>query len=209
MGSVFGTITVETPKYTEVAAKTGYAIRQYAPQIRAEVTYETAPGGAVYDSLNAPFSRLAGYIFGKNSGVTGTAPEKVAMTAPVVMQNAPSEKIAMTAPVVMKETNGEKSQRTMAFILPSKYTSLDQLPKPKDDGIRFVEVPSQQMAVITFAGRMVGDLARNKETELREACAKDNVKLSTDPNVVQYCGYNPPWCLPWFAKNEIMIPCEA
>lgn len=211
LGTVFGRIDAEQPKYTVEAAKEGYEIRLYEPQLRAEVSYETQKGSHLEANLNSPFGILAGYIFGKNTGVKGEGSDRIEMTAPVVLQAAQPEKIAMTAPVVMQEgtTANSKAQRTMAFILPaSKYTSIDQLPKPKDERVKFVEVPASKLAVITFSANMNGQEVK-KEAELRELCARDNIKLSTDPKAVQFCGYNPPWT-PWFwRKNEVMIPCDV
>jgi hypothetical protein len=45
---------------------------------------------------------------------------------------------------------------TMAFFLPSKYTSLEQLPRPNNPLVRLVEVPAKRYAVVTFSG-LVGD----------------------------------------------------
>ena len=44
----------------------------------------------------------------------------------------------------------------MAFFLPSKYTSLEQLPRPNNPLVRLVEVPAKRYAVVTFSG-LVGD----------------------------------------------------
>ncbi len=146
--------------------------------------------------LHPFFPNPAGFIFGKNTSrkadgadanekVAMTAPvvmqditpgaaaaatsEKVAMTAPVVMQNttgsaasapAASEKVAMTAPVVMQHaapsagasdpqqqqqqqqqaSTSSSSTRTMSFIMPSKYSSPEDLPVPKDARVKLVQV---------------------------------------------------------------------
>jgi hypothetical protein len=40
----------------------------------------------------------------------------------------------------------------MAFFLPSKYTSLAQLPRPNNPLVRLVEVPAKRYAVVAFSG---------------------------------------------------------
>jgi hypothetical protein len=45
-----------------------------------------------------------------------------------------------------------------------------------------------------------------KEKELREATHRDGIQLSSNRNDVLYFGYNPPYTIPYFRKNEICIP---
>eukprot|EP00798_Chlamydomonas_sp_ICE-L_P003810 gene3810-13880_t len=121
--------------------------------------------------------------------------------------NMPSEKVAMTAPVMMNtdaSAGGGKQSLKMAFIMPSKYT-METLPVPKDANVNLVEVPEHKLAVITFSGSLSDSAMRKKEAELREAAAKEDTKLSQDPKDVFFAGYNPPWCLPWLKKNEVLI----
>ncbi|KAG2439890.1 hypothetical protein HYH02_010520 [Chlamydomonas schloesseri] len=226
MSSIFGSITVETPKYTvlKTLGNSGAELRKYAPQVRAEVTYDMPEAAPIMDGLNNPFRSLAGFIFGNNSARSGAGNEKVAMTAPVVMQQpaaaastssssaAASEKIAMTAPVVMQQpaAAGEQAagskQRVMAFIMPSKYHTPEDLPAPKDPRVRLVAVPERTFAALTFKGYMSADVAARREAELRAAAAGEGVALSADKGHVQFGAFNPPWCLPWFKTNEVLIP---
>ncbi|EFJ51339.1 hypothetical protein VOLCADRAFT_57321 [Volvox carteri f. nagariensis] len=222
MSSIFGSITVETPKYSVVkalAGASGAELRKYCPQVRAEVLYDIAPNHGIMDGLNAPFRALAGRVC-KRAVPCLLQSAQVAMTAPVVMQTGategPSEKIAMTAPVVMQTGTTEAAgasegpaggnKRVMSFIMPSQYKSVVDLPAPKDPRVRLFEVPERTFAAIRFHGRMTQAVAKVKEQELRAAAAKADVKLSDEPHAVQYCAYNPPWCLPWFATNDILIP---
>ncbi|GLI61213.1 hypothetical protein VaNZ11_003480 [Volvox africanus] len=224
MATVFGNISVETPKFTVVqslGSSNAVEVRKYGPQVRAEVLYDVSPNHSVMDGTGTPFRALAGYIFGGNTARTRGGSEKVDMTAPVVVQTTPpggasSEKIAMTAPVVMQAGTGAGAaadgnsdggnKHVMNFIMPSKYKSIADLPVPKDSRVRLFEVPERTFAVIRFNGRMNAALAKTKEQELRTAAAEEGVKLSDNPHAVQYCSYNPPWCLPWLATNDIMIP---
>jgi hypothetical protein len=97
-----------------------------------------------------------GYIFGENvrRDAAGDS-QKVDMTAPVTMatQEKPpadsSEKVAMTAPVTMQQQQsqqsqeGERVQTTMAFIAPSHFKSVSELPVPKDSRVSLTEVPQR------------------------------------------------------------------
>ncbi len=63
MASFFGAISVETPKFEvikQLSGKAGAELRKYAPQVRAEVTYEVTPGAPIMNNLNNPFGMLAG-----------------------------------------------------------------------------------------------------------------------------------------------------
>ena len=61
---IIGTLLVirgiEEPRYTVVAEREGYQIREYASYIVAEVEVE----GDMRTALNSGFRQLAGYIFG-------------------------------------------------------------------------------------------------------------------------------------------------
>jgi hypothetical protein len=203
MGSIFGTITVETPKFTMVKQGKGFEVREYGPQLRAEVEYS----GNMTDKLNGPFMSLAGFIFGKNTAKDSARAEKVEMTAPVIMQeNEKAEKVAMTAPVVMtRMSEHDPASHKMSFIMPSKYTA-ETLPMPKDAKVIITEHPGYTVAAITFNGYLNSTTTNAKEAELRALCEKENVKLDPEPTHMMLCGYNPPWTLPWYRKNEVMIP---
>ncbi|KAG2443908.1 hypothetical protein HXX76_002248 [Chlamydomonas incerta] len=215
MSSIFGSITVETPKYTvlKTLGSGGAELRKYAPQVRAEVTYDMPETAPIMDGLNNPFRSLAGFIFGNNTARLGAGNEKVAMTAPVVMQQpAAAEKIAMTAPVVMQQPAGAEGgeagakTRVMAFIMPSQYHSPEDLPAPKDPRVRLVAVPERTFAALTFRGGMNAAVAARREAELRAAAAAEGVALVQDKGHVQFGAFNPPWCLPWLKTNEVLIP---
>ncbi|MDP2324141.1 MAG: heme-binding protein, partial [Gammaproteobacteria bacterium] len=90
---------VAEPPYDVLSEQNGYEIRQYAPQLVAEVEVT----GNFTEATNRGFRALADYIFGNNTASGGDAPdasESIAMTAPVIEREATSEAIAMTAPVI-------------------------------------------------------------------------------------------------------------
>lgn len=101
MGTIFGTIDVETPPYDVLLAveskdgRPAYELRRYGALYAVETNMGTGEGGA--------FRRLAGYI-GVGGNPRNKTQKPVAMTAPVVTRagDTSSETIAMTAPVVSK-----------------------------------------------------------------------------------------------------------
>mmetsp|Transcript_26982 Transcript_26982/g.76029 ORF Transcript_26982/g.76029 Transcript_26982/m.76029 type:complete len:187 (+) Transcript_26982:112-672(+) len=92
MGQIFGKIEVEMPKHEVLRSADFYEIRKYPAQVAVETSSSVDDQGR---PENKQFSRLASYIgvFGnpKNikaaeEGGSGETGAKVAMTAPVVMQ---------------------------------------------------------------------------------------------------------------------------
>ncbi|KAM1353131.1 hypothetical protein TB2_032358 [Malus domestica] len=180
MGTVFGKISVETPKYKVIHSTALYEIRQYAPSVVAQFTYDPSD---LKGNKDGGFTVLANYI-GALGNPQNTKPEKIAMTAPVITktQNPESEKIAMTAPVVTREEKG-KRMVTMEFLLPAKYGKAEDAPKPVDERVVVAE----------------------KVEKLKESLEKDGYKIIGDYILARY---NPPWTLPPFRTNEVMIPIE-
>lgn len=200
MGMVFGKIGVETRKYEVVASNDDYEIRNYPPSVVAEITY--APAEFKNDK-DGGFPVLANYIgaFGK---AFNTPAEKIAMTAPVITKAA-SEKIAMTAPVVTKSGAGGGDLVSMGFILPSKYVRAEDAPRPVDDRVVIKEEGEKKYGVVTFSGTTGENVVEEKVKKLTEWLERDGYKVAGDFVLSRY---NPPWTLPPFRKNEVMIPVE-
>jgi hypothetical protein len=127
------------PKFTVMAKKDGYEIREYAPYIEARVTVT----GEYREAMTSGFRILAGYIFGGN-----TSKHSIAMTAPVTEQK--SEPISMTAPV--SETVQDNGNRVVSFVMPEEYT-LATLPTPNDKRIEIIEVGVHRSASILWIQR--------------------------------------------------------
>jgi len=212
MGMVFGKTGVAEPSYKVLAtiersSSMPYEIRQYGQRFVAETSYT----GDGRDSQNSPFSLLAKYI-----GVFGEAQnqgsEKMSMTAPVAMKEAGSStKIAMTAPVAMKEDDETKT-RTMQFFLPAEYQTLESIPKPTNDAVHIRVVPAATGAVYRFSGSMDMDRSRDLAQRLGAQLREDGVALASDEYVMEhyeYWGYNPPFTLPMFRRNEIWLELDA
>jgi effector-binding domain-containing protein len=190
-------MAIETPKYKVLEKDKKFELRAYDPYITAEVEVE---GTDFRDAASRGFSPLARYIFGGNQ-----ASQKISMTAPVSAQSV-SEKIAMTAPVaVTRQNNVEDNHYRVSFMMPSKF-SLETLPKPVDNRVKFHEHPARNMAVIRFSGPFQQPNFEHRLSQLR-AWLKDKGLQEAGLPVV--AGYDPPFT-PWFLKrNEIMIEIES
>ncbi|XP_013668494.2 uncharacterized protein LOC106372750 [Brassica napus] len=199
MGMVFGKISVETPKYTVVKSCDGYEIREYPPAVAAEITYDPSE---FKDNRDGGFTVLAKYIgvFGKPEN---QKPEKIAMTAPVITKEG--EKIAMTAPVVTKEEGSEKKTVTMQFLLPEVYKKAEDAPRPTDERVVIKEEGGRKYGVVTFGGNAAESVVEEKVKKLRSDLERDGFKITGDYVLARY---NPPWTLPPFKTNEVMIPVE-
>lgn len=186
----FFSSNVDEPKYVVLEKNSKYEIREYSSFIEAQVILS----GDYREAMNDGFRILAGYIFGDN-----ISSEKIAMTAPVLDVDV-NEKIAMTAPVLEQYDNRDKS-RIVSFVMPDKYT-LDNLPRPKDDRIRLVEIPSHKSAVMRFGWFVNESKIEKKKTELISILQKDGIETVGNPRVARY---NPPWTIPFMVRNEIII----
>jgi hypothetical protein len=178
---------VEHPKYTLVERSGAIEIRDCAPMIVAE----TEVTGERREAIRKGFRIIADYIFGNN-----TAAQKVPMTAPVTQQG--SEKIAMTAPVTQQ---GDGNTWRVRFIMPSKYT-MEMLPKPNNVAVVLKEIPGKRFAVIRFSGMGGKDNLDRHTKELEEFIRAKKLTPLSPPT---YAFYNPPWTLPLFRRNEVMV----
>lgn len=208
MGTIFGKISVETPKFEVLHTSPDYEIRKYSPSIVAQVTYDPAQLGGYRDG---GFSILANYI-GALGQPQNKKPEKIAMTAPVITQSSESaaEKIAMTAPVITEtasvaEKGDEAMMVTMQFVLPAKYNKVEEAPVPVDKRVVIREEVEKRYGVVRFSGVATDKVVENRVEKLKKSLERDGYKV-----VGQFllARYNPPWTLPAFRTNEIMIPIE-
>ena len=178
---------VEQPDYKVTMSDGAIELRAYGPMIAAEAEVK----GERKAAINEGFSLIAGYIFGAN-----TARSKIAMTAPVEQQSA--QKIAMTAPVTQQ---GEAGSWTVRFIMPSQWT-IDTLPVPNDVRVALKPIPARRLLVIRFSGSAGDALIAQKSEELRRFAAEEKLRTTGEPT---FAFYNPPWTLPFFRRNEIML----
>lgn len=180
---------VEQAEYSVLKKADGYEIRNYPAHIVAQATVD----GSYQESMSKGFSIVAGYIFGDN-----IQKEKIAMTAPVLIQEKVSEKIAMTAPVLVSNNNGSS---VISFGMPKSYT-LSTLPTPTDSRVKLVEVLDKKFAVVRFAGYRNNERIQNMENQLLKALTLDKVEIIGEP---LYAGYNAPGTPPWMTRNEVLV----
>ena len=181
-------MTTETAPYRVIREATDYELREYAPQLAAE----TIVGGDFDAAASVGFSRLAGYIFGKNKGQ-----RTIAMTSPVTQRGVV---IAMTTPVIQARADGRNGY-LVRFTMPAALTRAS-LPEPLDGNISIVELPSRRVAAHGFSG-MWSD--RNFDTHratLRAALVRDHLVAVGEPEVARY---DPPWTLWFLRRNEILF----
>ena len=183
---------IEEPKYTLIEKSGTFELRAYSPKIVAE----TFVSGSMDKASSAGFKLIADYIFGNNTSRNG-GNQEISMTAPVTMEPK-SEKISMTAPVSMEQTAG---QWRVHFVMPSEYT-LDTLPKPNNPAVVLREVPASQYAVIVFSGFADEDKTASKTADLMAWLDSKGISAIGKPELARY---NPPWTLPFFRRNEVMV----
>lgn len=198
-------MAIEEPKYEVLLSDGPYEIRQYAPTLIAETTVD----GDMDEASNKGFRLIADFIFGNNQAASSTVSEKIAMTAPVTVEPQ-SAKISMTAPVTVEpQSEGSDMQSAkqwrVNFVMPSRYT-LSTIPKPKNSAVTLKEIPSKHVVVLTYSGFNTVSRVQAKVEETLDWARKRNLKIMGTP---QLSRYDPPWTLPMFKRNEIMLEISA
>ena len=188
--SVFGGPAAPEPSYSVVHTEGPFEIRDYPALIVVATPME--------DGSSDAFGRLFDYISGENAGDT-----KIAMTAPVLQSAEEGTEIAMTAPVL--QSFGADGIREMVFVLTDGFT-LETAPIPTNAKVRLARIPARRVATTRFSGRL-RDAAVAENTKLLEAWIADQDLTPIGPP--ESAGYNPPWTLPPFKRNEVLIPIAA
>lgn len=181
----------ETPKYKVEKQVGNIEIRLYEPKLIAEVEVS----GTRKEAAKKGFRILAGYIFGKN-----ISQEKMSIT-PSIEQKS-SEKISMTSPV--SQTQKDSKIWLINFTMPSKY-NLKNLPKAKDDRIKFKIENHKRIAAIKFSGGWSDQEFAKQSLNLEKFITQNNLKTKS-PKTIAY--YNDPFAFPWNRRNEIIIEIE-
>lgn len=205
MGSVFGKESVAEPTFDLLlergqgaVVQTPYELRRYGERFAAEASFNSGDD-------NSPFRLLASYI-GVFGNPQNEAAEPIAMTAPVMKkQRSGGTAIAMTAPV-MKSSN-DQGRMTMEFVLPAEYDDLSKIPRPTSPNVHIKEIPPQVGAVHRYSGSMDDNTSEKRALELAAQLRKDGIEISDEAAArsYQFWGYNPPFCLPSFRRNEVWI----
>jgi len=195
-------MAIEEPSFKVIVKSGNFELRQYAPMLVAE----TLVDGDMDDAGSTGFRRIADYIFGNNQVQTSTGSAKIAMTAPVTMEPQ-SQKIAMTAPVALMpaESMGASKQWRVHFVMPSQY-NMNTIPTPKNPDVKLREIPGKLFAVSSFTGFNTQTRVQAKTDELNVWIGQKNLKVLSQ---AQLARYDPPWTLPMFRRNEVMIEVEG
>ena len=193
--SVFGGASVEEAPYELVNKDEQFEVRDYA----AVVVAQTEVAASFDKAGNTAFRRLFNYISGENEGS-----EKIAMTAPVIAENDESgssdsgEKIAMTAPVSYQK---EGDMWRYRFVLPRTFT-MENAPRPTNPDVSLFETEPRRVATIRYAW-LATDKARAKNAQsLMNWIESQGLVAQSEP---RWAGYNPPWTLPPFRRNEVLV----
>jgi len=200
--SVFGKSSVEIAPYNVIETaqnapqNTPMELRHYDELVlvSTSMAIEGNP-----EERNSAFYRLFNYISGEN-----TAQDKIAMTAPVFMDEenkTDGTKIPMTAPVFMDD---REDKGMMSFVLPAEYT-LDTAPTPNNPDVKLHSMKDYTVAVITFNGRLEKENIDSHLPTLNSWIAEQGY-VQTGPYKI--AGYNAPFTLPAMRRNEILIPVQ-
>ena len=184
-------MATEELEFTLIHKENNFEIREYPPRFIAQVNVS----GDFDEASSAGFKALANYIFGNNTLDDGS--QKIAMTAPVLAEPK-HNKIAMTTPVLAQSVNNDW---LITFVMPKEYT-FKNLPKPNNSEVKILELPAEKYAVVVFSG-LVRESSYNEKAALLKEFVISN-QLNTD-GPIMIARYNPPWTLPFFRRNELMI----
>jgi hypothetical protein len=195
-------MAVEEPRYEVISAQGDFELRRYPALLVAQTVVE----GDMDQASRKGFQLLADFIFGNNQASEGAASAKIAMTAPVTIEPQ-SAKIAMTAPVTLQAQAGlsETGPWRVHFVMPSKYT-LASIPKPRNPAVQLRELPPQWFVAHKFSGFTTESRVEAKTQEAVQ-WARQQSLAALSP--AQLARYDPPWTLPMFRRNEILIEVSA
>jgi hypothetical protein len=193
-------MAIEEPKYEVRASQAPFELRHYAPILIAQTIVE----GDMDTASNKGFRLIADFIFGNNLAAGSEQAAKIAMTAPVTVEPQ-SSKIAMTAPVTIEPQSGSAQQWRVHFVMPSQY-NLANIPKPKNSAVTLHELPSKYFVVHRYSGFNTEARVQEKTNEALAWAKQQSLKVVGTP---QLSRYDPPWTLPMFRRNEIMVEVAA
>jgi effector-binding domain-containing protein len=189
---VIPAMATEEAPYTVIRTDDIFELREYAPQVLAEIIVD----GDLEGAGSKAFRPLFRYISGDNK-----SRDKIAMKVPVA-QEAKGEKISMTAPVSQQSVQGKWA---VSFTMPASY-NMETLPTPNDSNIKLRQVPARRVAAVRYSG-FWSDEKYLLHKEKLEKWIKDNRYTVTGEPV--WARYNPPFTLWFMRRNEILIPVTA
>lgn len=168
----FKTSHIETPSYTILHRINDVEIRQYPSLVVAK----TSLASNSFDGAGSDgFRSIAGYIFGGNNK---------------------NQKIAMTAPVVMNL--GDSA--SMYFVMPSAYKK-EALPNPSAANVHIEEEMPKTLAVLRFGGFSSDEKIKAQCDILANTLTEQGIETVGS---YMYMGYNAPWDVV-NRRNEVAI----
>ncbi len=201
--SLFGGKAAEEPQYRVIESDGEIEIRDY----EAFAVARTVVDAPFDDAIRQGFQRLFDYISGANR-----AQADIEMTAPVLV-NVDSPRADATAPIVFRprrETppgsgrvpdDGGIVGWTTSFVLPPGYTR-ESAPVPDDSAVAILDIDARRVASITFSGRLRNRAAEAHRQELERWLDMRDIEHLNDWRIA---GYNPPWTIPAFRRNEVLV----
>ena len=194
-------MAIEEPTFKVLVSDGSFEIRQYAPMLIAETLVE----GDMDEASSKGFRLIADFIFGNNQVSDSQIKSKIAMTAPVTAEPQ-SSKISMTAPVTLEPTSAAMTMQTakqwrISFVMPSQYT-LENIPKPNNNAVRLKDIPGKYFAAQTYSGFNTLARVQRKTDETLAWAGQRSLKVIGTPQISRY---DPPWTLPMFRRNEILV----
>lgn len=164
----------EQPDYDVVVRRKIYEVRLYESYLAAETTVS----GDFDSTGNTAFRRLAGYIFGRNTGQV---------------------KMNMTVPVTRQRTSDTAFR--YRFVMEKAYSD-SAIPQPIDDSVDLVRVEAGYFAAVRYRGRRNEKQYYRAERELMEALRTDGVVVVGQPFSAVYNG---PFTPPALRRNEVLV----
>ena len=168
----------------------GVELRRYSPYLVAETTIEAE---SMRKGTGKGFTRVAGYIFGRNKPKL-----KMAMTAPVRTSSSSSgssegTKMSMTAPVRTSSFGAaDGCTRTRVSFVMEKAYSRRTAPVPLDRSVRLRHVPSHTLAARTFSGPPPSEKRIERERcKLIDALKASGLRAADSETLVY--GYHDPF----------------
>jgi hypothetical protein len=182
-----GRFAVENARYNFLRSYPGFEVRSAPPHVVASLTYESADMKA---ASSGAFRPLAKFIFGGNRARAGPGSESIAMTSPVQ---------------ILPSAGG--GAHVVSFVLPAKYTAVEQVPLPLDARVRVELVPRGFTAVrplrATLGERMSSARFRDESAALLRDVAAAGLRVGAEPP--KQLSYDPPWTPFFLMRNEVSV----
>ncbi len=164
----------ERPHYAVERAEPPFQIRRYPRLWAAEVRRD----GGRLEAVKQGFSPLEDYVSGRER---------------------PGRKMAMTAPV-LQEASTEGSWKIRCLMSPK--LAREEIPDPRRDDVRLVELPERIVAAVRFSGS-AGDPRFETKAKDLETWATQQGYAPKGP--VTFAYYDAPFMPPVLRRNELLL----